>query len=134
MSRTPEPPRGVEHANVIDAIVHDARTDEVTLTMVERRPWDGSDAQMFQLQEKFNAYVSFALDGEMAEAYPALVGKRLRLRLECATYPDEEAVHFLSAVREQLAFQHIDVEVVVTAADSQITPAPQPPNFRLAGK
>ena len=134
MSRTPEPPRGVEHANVIDAIVHDARTDEVTLTMVERRPWDGSDAQMFQLQEKFNAYVSFALDGEMAEAYPGLVGKRLRLRLECATYPDEEAVHLLSMMREQLAFQNIDVEVVVTSAEPQVIPATHSPNFRLAGE
>ena len=114
MTGDPAPPGGVEQAHVIDAIVHDARTDEVTMTMVERRPWDGSDAQMFQLQEKFNAYVSFALDGEMEETYPALVGKRLRLRLECATYPDEEVVHFLSVVREQIAFQNIDVEVVVS--------------------
>ena len=114
MSGEPAPPGGVEQAGVIDSLVHDARTDEVTMTMVERRAWDGSERQLFQLQEKCNAYVSFALDGEMAEAYPALVGKRLRLRLECATYPDEEVVHFLSVVREQLAFQNIDVEVVVS--------------------
>ena len=108
------PPGGVEHAHVIDAIVHDPQTDEVTLTMVERRPWDGSELQVFQLQEKFNAYASFALDGEMAEAYPALVGKRLRVRLECVAPPDEAALHFLILAREQLAFQSIDVEVVVT--------------------
>ena len=108
------PPGGVERAHVIDSIVHDARTDEVTMTMVERRLWDGSEIQLFQLQEKFNAYVSFALDGELAEVYPALVGKRLRVRLECAMYPPEEVVQFLGVVREQLAFQSIDVAVVVS--------------------
>ena len=117
MTGEPAPPGGVEQAHVIDAIVHDARTDWVTMTMVERRAWDGSELQLFQLQEKFNAYVSFALDGEMAEAYPALVGKPIRLRLECATYPDGEVIHFLSVVREQLAFQNIDVEVVVSGGN-----------------
>ncbi len=43
--------------------------------MFESRPWDDSDLQLFQLQEKFNAYVSFLLDGEMAEAHPELAGK-----------------------------------------------------------
>ena len=113
-SQTPTPPpHGVEHAHVIDLIAHDPHTDVVTLTMVELRPWDGSDLQLFQLQEKFNAYVSFALDGEMADAYPALVDKRLRLRLECATPPDETVLHFLELVREQVTFQGIEVEVVV---------------------
>jgi hypothetical protein len=107
------PPGGVERAHVIDLIAHDPRTDEVTLTMVERRPWDGSALQLFQLQEKFNAYVSFALDGEMAEAYPALAGKPLRLRLECLEPPDETVRAFLGMVREQVAFQGIEVEVVV---------------------
>jgi len=83
--------------------------------MVESRPWDGTDLQLFQLQEKFNAYVSFALDGEMAGAYPALVDKRLRLRLECVAPPNETVLHFLELVREQVAFQGIDVEVVVNS-------------------
>ena len=116
MTGDPAPPGGVERAGVMDAMVHDVRTDEVILTIVERRPWDGSDLQILQLEQKLNAYVSFVLDGEMADAYPALVGKPVRLRIECATYPEEELVHFLSAVREQLAFQHIDLEVVVQSS------------------
>ena len=108
------PSGGVEQAHVIDLIAHDARTDEVTMTMVERRPWDGSDLQLFQLQEKFNAYLSFALDGELADAYPALADKRLRVRLECAEPPDETVRHFLGLVREQVAFQGIEIEVVVS--------------------
>ena len=81
--------------------------------MVEPRPWNGTDLQLFQLQEKFNAYVSFALDGELADAYPALVDKALRLRLECVEPPNEAVLHFLELVREQVAFQGLEVEVVV---------------------
>lgn len=107
--------RGVEHAGVIDLIAHDAKTDVVSLVMVETRPWEGSDQRLFQLQEKINAYLSFALDGEMAEAYPALAHKRLQLRLDCAGMPDARTVQFLGMVREQIAFQGIDLEVRVAA-------------------
>lgn len=103
--------RGVEFPGVIDAITHDPATDVVTLLMVEPRPWTGSERQMFQLQEKFNAYLSFALDGEMDDAYPQLSGKKLQLRLDCATAPDAMAAHFLKMVRDQIAFQGITLEV-----------------------
>ncbi len=106
-------PRGLAHPNVIDLIAHDTHTDEVVLTMIEPRPWDGSQVQLFQLQEKINAYLSFALDGEMAEAYPALVDKPLRLRLECAQPPSAQVRGFLGLVREQVAFQGIAVEMRV---------------------
>ena len=52
-------PSGMEHAGVIDFFAHDTQTDVLLLVMVESRPWDDSDGQLFQLQEKFNAYVSF---------------------------------------------------------------------------
>lgn len=110
------PLRGVEHPAVIDLIAHDAKTGEVALVMVETRPWDGSELRLFQLQEKINAYLSFALDGEMAEAYPAFVGKPIRLQLDCTTAPDVPAVNLLSLIREQIAFQGIDLQVRVAAA------------------
>ena len=106
--------RGVEHAGVIDKMVHDAATNEVVLTMIETRPWDGSEARLFQLQEKINAYLSFILDGEMAETYPTLIGKPLRLQLDCVTPPDSMALRFLGVVRDQIAFQGITLEVRVS--------------------
>ncbi|HYR59295.1 MAG TPA: DUF6572 domain-containing protein [Chthoniobacteraceae bacterium] len=111
---SPESPRGVEHAHVIDVVAGDAKTGEVVLIMLEPRPWDGSELRLFQIQEKINAYLSFALDGEMAETYPALAGKPLRLQIDCVTMPDAKVVEFLSAVREQIAFQGINLEVRVT--------------------
>jgi hypothetical protein len=103
----------VENPAVIDLLVHDTKTDRVTITMVETRSWDGSELQLFQLQEKFNAYLSFILDGEMAEAYPTLVAKSLLVRLECAGPPDERTIQMLDAIRTQISYQGIEMEVVV---------------------
>jgi hypothetical protein len=110
---TNQSPRGVEFAHVIDVIAEDAKSGEVTLIMLEPRPWDGSEARLFQLQEKINAYLSFALDGEMAEAYPQFEGRKLRLQLDCVGMPDNQVVGFLSTVRDQIAFQGINLEVRV---------------------
>lgn len=107
-------PRGIEHAGVIDAMLQDGKSGEIWLVMVERRPWNGGEEQLFQLQEKLNAYVSFALDGEMAETDPALADKPLRIILDTTHPPSAAAVELLSAVRNQLAFQAIELEVRIT--------------------
>ena len=107
------PIRGVEHAGVIDVIAYNEKNGEVTLGMVEPRPWDGSDARLFQLQEKVNSYLAFALDGEMHEAYPDLAHKPLRIELLCLAPPDAATLHLLELVRAQIAFQGIRLEVRV---------------------
>ncbi len=105
---------GVQHAGVIDLFAFDKKTEEVLLVMNESRPWDGSDIRLHELQEKFNAYVSFLLDGEMLEAHPELAGKRARIELHCAQMPDDKAVALLGAIHDQLALQEIRMEVIVT--------------------
>lgn len=104
---------GVERADVIDFFAHDTKRDEVLLVMFESRPWDDSELQLFQLQEKFNAYVSFLLDGELAEAHPELAGKNGRIELRCAEMPEGRALDLLNAIHDQLALQEIRVEVIV---------------------
>jgi hypothetical protein len=105
---------GVEQTGVIDFFAHDPKTDEVLLVMTESRPWDDSELQLFQLQEKFNAYVSFLLDGEMVEAHPELSGKNARIELRCASMPEGRALDLLNMIHDQLALQEIRVEVIVT--------------------
>ena len=107
------PPGGIERAGVIDFFAHEAKTDQVLLVMFEPRPWDDSDEQLFQQQEKFNAYVSFLLDGELAEAHPELAGKDARIELRCAEMPAGRALDLLNAIHDQLALQEIRVEVIV---------------------
>lgn len=99
--------------NVIDIIAHDPKTDEVVLVMKEDRPWNESDERLLELQERFNTYVSFLVDGEFAESHPELAGKRARIELRCAHMPDNSALDLLGAIHDQLAFQEIKMEVVV---------------------
>ena len=113
MAEYPSQPAGVEQAGVIDFFAHDAQKDELLLVMFEPRPWDGSDLQLFQVQEKFNAYVSFLLDGELAEAHPELAGKNARIEMRCAEMPEGRALDLLNAIHDQLALQDIVVEVIV---------------------
>src|SRR5215831_14629813 len=98
---------------VIDVIAHDSKTGEVVLVMNEPNEWDGSDEQLLSLQERFNTYVSFLLDGEMAEAHPELSGKPTRIELRCAHMPDARTLELLGHIHDQLAFQEIRLEVVI---------------------
>src|SRR5246500_4081461 len=104
---------------VIDVIAHDPKTDEVVLVMNEPNEWDGSDEQLLALQERFNAYVSFLLDGEMAEAHPELAGKPARIELRCAHMPDARGLELLGLIHDQLAFQEIKVGVIVRKCETR---------------
>ena len=108
---------GVANPAVIDMFALDQHADEVLLVMMEDRPWDGSDERLHEVQEKFNAYVSFLLDGEMLAAHPELQGKRARIQLRCAEMPDHRAVELLGAIHDQLALQEIKMEVLVADAE-----------------
>jgi hypothetical protein len=104
---------GVANAAVIDLFGVDQKSGEVLLAMNEPRAWDGSDDRLHELQEKFNAYVSFLLDGEMIAAHPELAGKPARIELRCEAMPDERALGLLQLIHDQLALQEIKMEVVV---------------------
>jgi len=75
-------PMGLSHPGVLDAFAHDKRRDLLVLAMYESRPWNGDERQLQQLQEKLNAYASFILDGEMADAFPHFVGKLETIQIE----------------------------------------------------
>jgi hypothetical protein len=104
---------GVANPRVIDAFGIDEKTGEVFLLMDESRPWSGGDGQLHELEEKFNAYASFILDGEMADTHPEVAGKPVRIELRCDHVPNQSALGLLGAIHDQLALQEIRVEVVV---------------------
>jgi hypothetical protein len=104
---------GVANAAIIDLFALDPKTDEVVLAMHESRAWDDSDQRLHQLQEKFNAYVSFLLDGEMLAAHPELAGKSARIELRCDYMPDDRALALLNLIHDQIALQEIKMEVIV---------------------
>ena len=70
----------------------DEKTGEVLLVMNEPSPWDGGHEQLHEMQEKFNTYVSFILDGEMDRMYSewlVALPDRTALLLQM---PNEEAL------------------------------------------
>jgi len=81
--------------------------------MNEPNDWNGSDEQLLALQERFNAYVSFLLDGEMATDHPPLASKPARIEVRCEHMPDARALELLALIHDQLAFQEIKLEVIV---------------------
>jgi hypothetical protein len=103
-----------DRTGLIDIIAEDPKTGEAVLVMNEPNEWNGSDEQLLALQERFNAYVSFLLDGEMAETHPELAGKPGRIELRCAHMPDTSALELLGLIHDQLMFQEIKLEVVIT--------------------
>lgn len=112
-TNSPPPGSGIERAGMLDAFAHDTREDVLVLAMFETRSWEHGERQLFQLQEKLNAYVSFILDGEMKENFPHLIGKPVRIELRTSHEPSERALGFLGRARDQLALQQITLEVVV---------------------
>jgi hypothetical protein len=104
---------GVANSAVIDLFALDQKTGEVLLAMHEARAWDGSDERLHEVQEKFNAYVSFLLDGEMIAAHPELAGKPARIELRCDHMPDDRALGLLNLIHDQIALQDIKMEVIV---------------------
>jgi len=107
---------GLAHAGVIDYLGFDAETEAVLLVIAEKRPWNHPEEQLFQLQEKLNAYLSFVLDGEMSDAYPQFAGKTVTIRLETQEKPPEMSFGFLEHVFDQCRLQGITFEVVVKEA------------------
>ena len=104
---------GISNPGVIDLFALDQKSGEVLLAMHEPRAWDDSDERLHELQEKFNAYVSFLLDGEMIAAHPELAGKPARIELRCDYMPNERALALLNLIHDQIALQEIKMEVIV---------------------
>ena len=105
--------KATDRTALIDVIAQDAKTGEVVLVMNEPDDWDGSDERLLALQARFNAYVSFLLDGEMESGHPELAGKRARIEVRCTHMPDSRALELLGLIHDQLAFQDIILDVVV---------------------
>jgi hypothetical protein len=116
-----EHPNREERVRVIDMIAHDPKTDQAVLVMNQPGLWDGSEQRLLELQERFNAYVSFLLDGEFAEWDPKLAQKRARIEVRCAHLPDARSLDLLGSIHDQLAHQGIDVQVVVRNDEARRT-------------
>jgi len=98
---------------VVDLISHDRERDEIVLLMLEQRVWGAADGQLRQLEEKFNRYLSFVLDGFLAQQFPQYKGLPVCFRLDCALAPGDAERQLLASMKSFAATHDIRFEVNV---------------------
>lgn len=75
----------------------------VELVIVQDQQWTGSDAQLASLQEKVQTYVSFAIDGGLAQQFPEVAGRPWRIVVNCLSgEPDERTNGSLEVLASRL--------------------------------
>ena len=100
----------IEDADSVDLVV--ARRDgTVVLSMFEERPWDGSEERLRQLEEKVSSYLSFVLDGHMAQQHPDIVAKQVQIQLNYLGKMDSRTRELLPSIELTLAEYGIDFQI-----------------------
>jgi len=106
-------PRGVVNPQVVDLISSDESTGEVVLLMLEDRPWEGGNAQLREVEAKFNAYLEYVLGGHMVRQYPQYAERPVRFQLDCRENPRSEDQAFFTAMTNYAAAEEIRLVVSV---------------------
>lgn len=108
--------RGVFNPRVVDLVSWDVEREEVVLMMLEERAWESDPEQLRQLEDKFNAYLSYALEGHMVQQYPHYENKDICFRLDCAEAPRGDAMNMLRAMQNYAANEGVRLVVQVIQA------------------
>jgi hypothetical protein len=69
--------------------------------MTETRPWAPNGDSLLDLQAKFQTYLHFIEDGQLAAKFPEVAQKRVRIRLDTVHPPGPRETEFLRRVREE---------------------------------
>lgn len=104
--------RGIQNPKVID-LIHPVNKDIVEIFMVEERPW-GNDIQITQLEEKFNVYLGYVLEGFFTEQYPDYKDRSVHFILECKQAPHGEIKEMINAMQQYATSENIEFEVRIT--------------------
>lgn len=106
----------MHNPRVVDLVTDDPATGEVVLVMLERRPWQG-EAQLRELEAKFNAYLEYVLGGHLARQYPEHAERPVRFQLDCIENPRAGDRAFFTAMSNFAAGERIRLLVRVTQGD-----------------
>ncbi len=95
-------PESLFDAGKVDLVAESA-DGLIDLVIVQDQQWTGSDAQLASLQDKVQTYVSFALDGGLAQQFPDAEGRPWRIMLKCLTgEPDARTSETLAVLASRL--------------------------------
>ena len=105
--------RGVQNPKIIDLISLDKSDDTVVLHMIEPRPWLKTKGHFLEIEDKFNSYLAYVLDGFLAKHYPQYAAKMVRFVFECAACPSRDEEPFITAMKSYALSHNIDFELKV---------------------
>jgi hypothetical protein len=75
---------------IVDFVVGDAQSSEWKLVLVEQGPWAEIEEHLKALQERLYDCLDAALDGQVAEKFPASKGKPLVIQVDCYNLPEDK--------------------------------------------
>lgn len=99
----------LEQTSTVDAVGIERVTGHCVLTICDAFDWEDSHNHLVTLQAKINSYLDFIQGGQICEAYPESVGKRLAIEILFRFDLPNEALAFLATAAK--VAKELDVDV-----------------------
>lgn len=87
----------LEQTSTVDAVGIESVTGHCVLTICDAFDWEDSHNHLLTLQAKINSYLEFIQGGQICEAYPDSLGRRLVIDILFRFDLPNEAFAFLTA-------------------------------------
>lgn len=95
---------GVGDPRVVDVVSLSRELPEVVLTIADDLGWDSEEEHLAALDAKVEAYRAYVASGELHDAYPSTIGRRVRIDVVFLHPPPVLSVDaFLARARAALA-------------------------------
>lgn len=92
---------------VIDLLTEHPTAEYVVLVMIGDDDWTSEETPTL-LEAKLNLYLHYALDGQLADDFPDLALKPVRIQLDCIVAPPPPIVRLVGRMTEQCRAFNID--------------------------
>jgi hypothetical protein len=93
---------GIDVPDKIDFAAAGLDQSTVDLHIAQRAPWGRTDRTAQLLDDKVDTYVSFAVSGRLAAAYPQFAHLPWRIVVDCSWEPDRRVVDTLSQIERRV--------------------------------
>ena len=92
----------IEKSHAVDGLGVSRLDGKIILIISDHLAWRDTQQHFDLLEKKVNAYLSFVASGQLYEVLPDARDKGIRIELIHEHAPDEKAIEFLTAIKEQL--------------------------------
>jgi len=79
---------------IADFVTGDENAAEWRMVLVEEGPWTDITGHLSKLQDRLYDCLDAALDGQLAEKFPASNGKPLVIQVDCYNVPENDVRNF----------------------------------------